>query len=301
MHRFRHLAVGLSRTAADAGLLRYAAMVARLGTVGEVRFAHVLPPPADPAAAHDHDRTQEEVRAAVREHFTGVPDGVRLDYDVLKGPLLDRLLAYTAEQEVDLLLIGHRRDHPGRSALARRLAMKAPCSVWMVPDGAPAALDRILVPVDYSEHAADALRVATALAHLAGHGECLALHVYFNEAPVTYEEYEQVLRGQEAEAYRRFVAPIDCQGVRVTPAFEEAANVAHAINRVAAQRGCDLVVMATRGRSRSAAILLGSVTEETIVETRVPLLVVKHYGAQLGLLQALLDKGFRSRPSEQFD
>ena len=87
----------------------------------------------------------------------------------------------------------------------------------------------------------------------------------------------------------------------MTPVFEEAANVAHAINRVAAQRGCDLVVMATRGRSRSAAILLGSVTEETIVETRVPLLVVKHYGAQLGLLQALLDKGFRSRPSEQFD
>jgi sulfate permease, SulP family len=73
------------------------------------------------------------------------------------------------------------------------------------------------------------------------------------------------------------------------------------INRVAAQRGCDLVVMASRGRSRSAAILLGSVTEATIVETRVPLLVVKHFGAQLGMLQALLEKGFRQKQNPQFD
>src|SRR5262249_14911459 len=153
-------------------------------------------------------------------------------------------------------------------------------------------LERILVPIDFSDHSADTLRVATSLARLTGHGECLVLHVYFNEAPATFEEYDQVLRGREDEAYRKFIAPIDCQGVWVTPRFEEGANVPHVINRVAAQRGCDLVVMATRGRSRSASILLGSVTEETITETRVPLLVVKHYGARLGLLQALLDRAF---------
>jgi sulfate permease, SulP family len=51
--------------------------------------------------------------------------------------------------------------------------------------------------------------------------------------------------------------------------------------------------MATRGRSRSSSILLGSVTEEMILETRVPILVVKHFGARLGVLQALLDRRFR--------
>ena len=49
--------------------------------------------------------------------------------------------------------------------------------------------------------------------------------------------------------------------------------------------------MGTRGRSRSAAILLGSVTEETIIETGLPLLAVKHFGARMGVLQALLDRG----------
>ncbi len=83
--------------------------------------------------------------------------------------------------------------------------------------------------------------------------------------------------------------------MKVTPLFEEGVNVAHTIGRVAQRQGADLIVMATRGRSRSAAILLGSVTEEMIIETRVPLLAVKHFGARLSVLQALLDRKFRHR------
>jgi nucleotide-binding universal stress UspA family protein len=300
MHRFRHLMVGLSRTDADAALIRYAAMVARLGTAAEVRFVHVLPSPTDSAAAHSHDPALADIEAAVREHFTAVPETVHVYHEVLKGPLMDRLLAYTAEQEVDVLLLGHRRDHPLRYALARRLAMKAPCSVWLCPEGSPGTLKRILVPIDFSEHAADALQVATSMAKLVGQSECQALHVYFNEARATYEEYDQVLRGQEWQAFEQFITPLNLHGVVVRPLFEEGASAARIINRVAAREGCDLVVMATRGRSRSAAILLGSVTEETIVETSVPLLVVKHYGARLGVLQALLDRGFRSGRGPQF-
>src|SRR5262249_2913985 len=152
-----------------------------------------------------------------------------------------------------------------------------------------------------SEHSADTLRVATSLARLLGVSACLALHVYFNTARATYEEYDQVLRGQEQAAFKKFVAPLDLSGIAVSPVFEEGANVAHVINRVAQRHGCNLVVMATRGRSRSAAILLGSVTEETIIDAQVPLLVVKHYGAQLGVLRALLDLQARNTPGDQFD
>ncbi|HJZ57868.1 MAG TPA: universal stress protein [Gemmataceae bacterium] len=295
MHRFRRLMVALSRTEFDAGLLAYAATVARLGTAAEVRFAHVLPPGADP------DRVRVEMEKAVLPHFADVPGRVTRSFEAAPGPLLDRLLELTAEHETDLLFLGHRPDHPGSAALARRLAMKAACSIWMVPDGSPAMLDRILVPVDFSEHTADALQVAAAMAKLAGKTEVLALHVYFNDSRMIYEEYDRVLRGKEREAFDEFVAPLDLQGIRVTPLFEQGANVAHMINRVALEHAGDLVVMATRGRSRSAAILLGSVTEETITETLVPLLVVKHYGAQLGILRALLEKGFRKKPGPQFD
>ena len=60
-------------------------------------------------------------------------------------------------------------------------------------------------------------------------------------------------------------------------------------------------MMATRGRSQSAAILLGSVTEEMIIETPMPLLAVKHFGARMGVLQALLDRRFWQQGGLQTD
>jgi nucleotide-binding universal stress UspA family protein len=300
MDRYKHLMVGLARTAADAGLIRYAAMVARLGTAHEIRLVHVLPSSTE-ATVHAHDRVLCELEAEVRPHLSDLPDSTRVCFDVLKGPLFDRLLAVAAEQEADLMLVGHGRANPGQRALARRLAMKAPCSVWMVPEGAAPQLRRFLVPIDFSDYAADTMQVATSLARLADHPEVLALHVFFNEASVSYEGYEEVLRGQEAAAFERFLAPVKCHGVKVTPLFVEGAQPGHVINRVAAEQGADLILMASRGRSRSAAILLGSVTEETLMEARVPVLVVKHFGAQLGLLQVLLDRSFRQKRTPRFD
>jgi nucleotide-binding universal stress UspA family protein len=300
MHRFRNLMVALPCTAVDSGLVRYAAMICRWGTVQSVRFLHVLPGPGDRRAADavESAGALSALNDTVRVQFGAVP-GVQITCDVQDGPLTDRLLAEAAEHQVDLLLVGRHQDGSRRS-LARRLAMKSPCSVWIVPETAPAAVRRILVPVDFSATAGDALRVAIAMSRLSG-AECLALHVYFNRAVTTYEGYDQVLRGQEEQAWQQFIAAIDCQGVAVTPLFEESANPAHAILRVADREGADLIVMSTRGRSRSAAILLGSVTEETIIESRLPLLAVKHFGARMGVLEALLDRRFLRAPGLHTD
>jgi nucleotide-binding universal stress UspA family protein len=240
------------------------------------------------------------MRAAVEQHFPEEEGSPKLVFDVMRGPVVDCLLTQAAEHHVDLILVGHQRAHSQHRSLARRLAMKAPCSVWKVPEGTPAVIGRILVPIDFSEHSADAMRVATSLARLAGGAGCLALHVYFNEAVVTYEEYDQVLRGEEAKAYQDFMAGINTQGIQVKPLFVESAHIPHAILRAAEQQQVDLIVMPTRGRSRAAAVLLGSVTEGTILETSVPLLVVKHFGAQIGLLQALFNRLFWSRSDTHF-
>jgi sulfate permease, SulP family len=298
MHRFRHLLVAYSGTDADAEMVRYAAMVASWGTIRSAHFVHVLPQPRDTTAVHD--QALSALKAAVERDFVAAPT-VQLSYEILRGPLTDALLAQAAEREIDLLMIGDRHGPASRRALARRLAMKAPCSVWMVPQNSSADVRRILVPIDFSEPAADTMRVAISMARLLGNAESLALHVYFNQAVVTYEGYDQVLHGEELAAYERFIAPLDCRDVRVTPLFEEGANVAHVIGRVAEREAADLIVMGTRGRSRSAAILLGSVTEDMIIDAPVPLLAVKHFGARLSVLQALLDRRFLQSPGLHTD
>jgi nucleotide-binding universal stress UspA family protein len=206
----------------------------------------------------------------------------------VEGDVLDALLECAGASGADLLLLGH--SGRGRRSLARRLAMKAPCSVWMAPDGSPVTLDRILVPVDLSRSSADTLSVAAALTALAGQDECCALHVYFNDAPVTFDEFEEVIADDHDQAFALFIAPVDLHGVFTKPLFVESAHVGRTILNVAAQRGCDLIVMGTRGRSRSAAVLLGSETEQIMMDTSVPVLAVKHRGAQLRLRQALADQ-----------
>ena len=296
MPGFRHLAVGLSRTTSDAGTIRYAALVAGLAKAKSLRLVHVLPREGEMSGAAG----QEAVLAKMQQEATALLSGVNFTCDVLSDPLTDALLAYFAQQQVDLAIVGHKRSTSGSRALARRLAMNAPCSVWMVPEGSPAAISRILVPIDFSDHSADTLRVAVALARASG-AQCVPLHVYFNEAVATFEEYDDVLRGEEQATYERFLESIDGAGVELTPVFEEGANVAHVIGRVAQRVAADLIVMGTRGRSRSASILLGSVTEATIMEATLPLLAVKHFGARMGVLQALLNPRFMYRSGLRTD
>ena len=300
MQRFRRIMVALTRSERDQSLIRYAALIARLGKPDEVRFVHV-PGTENGVKAKPHDELAAELSGMVSENFAGVPESVERHFHILRGSLIDGLLSFAAEQHADLIFVGHRPGHrPGRKALIRRLTMKAPCSVWIVPDGSAPEISRVLVPVDFSEHSADALDVAAGVANLAGAMECIALHVYHTNAVITYEESAPIVKGQEEEAFERFIAPVNLHGVKVRPVFIESEDIADTIHKVAREQEADLKVMPTRGRSRSAAILLGSVAEGVIVEARTPLLIVKHFGAKLNLLETLLDRAFR-RDSPHFN
>lgn len=116
---------------------------------------------------------------------------------------------------------------------------------------------------------------------------------------ITYEESAPLVRGQEEQAYERFVSSVNLHGVKVRPVFIESEHVAETIHKTAQELEVDLKVISTRGRSRSAAILLGSVAEAVIVEARTPLVVVKHFGAKLNLLETFSQRAFR-RESPHF-
>ena len=294
MKRFRHFMVALTKTEQDRSLIRYAAMAARLGEPDQISFVHIQGAAPDSVKQSSHDAAVGELQQLVQEHFQDVSANVERRFHVLRGPLIDGLLSFAAGQHVDLILLGHRSDgRPGRNALIRRLTMKAACSVWVVPDGSEPRIGRVLAPVDFSEHSADALTVAADLTARAGAAECIALHVYHAVAVITYEEAIPLVCGMEEDAYERFVAPVNLHGVEPRPVFVESERIAATIHKVAEDEKVDLKVISTRGRSRSAAILLGSVTEGVIVEARTPVLIVKHFGAKLGLLETLLGRTFR--------
>ncbi len=282
---FRRMMVALAGRGGDDGLLCYAAGLARLLPGVETYAVHVA------GGASPGGVEPERIAAAI--------PGAQCR--ILRGDVLDSLLSFAAGNGCDLILAGHAAKQHGRRSMARRLAMKAPCSVWMAPDGSRPLVSRILAPVDFSKRSADSLEIASVLAEAAGLDECLALHVYFNDAAATFDEFDEVMAGEEEQAFGLFVAPVNLHGIFARPLFVESSSVARTILRTAAEERADLIVMGTRGRSASAAVLLGSETEQVMMATSVPILAVKNFGARRRLLQVLRDDRLHRRAGTHYN
>ncbi|MCW5983467.1 MAG: universal stress protein [Bryobacteraceae bacterium] len=299
MEPFQRVTVGLARAEGDLGLLEYALRLAELRPGALFQFVHVLDWAGSgrgPAKVVDNGRARAEIVETVTRYFPGAASYC----SVIHGTRLDRLLEFAVTEQSDLLLVGHCRRRSGRRSLARRLAMQAPCSLLMVPEGSAASLRGVLCAIDFSEHSALALSTATFVAGRAGLSECLALHVFFSELTAGLEEFEVLARGQERDHFERFTAPLDLHGVHVRPVFEQGPSVAHAATRLAQDEGVDLIVAGTRGQSRSASILLGSESEHLLMETPIPLLIVKQRGERMSLLEALFDRDLSTPPAPRF-
>jgi len=173
--------------------------------------------------------------------------------------------------------------------------MKAPCSVWMVPEGSPPRISAVLAAADFSQPSAHAVSLATLIAQRAGLGICTVLHV----RPPNVLNFDTVEQKEVARAFERFLSPLDVHGVEVRQVVGEGGSVAGVAASKVATDGFDLLVLGTRGRSPSAAVLLGSESEGVLLESTVPVLVTKDRGERLGILSALLDREF-SKAEAQF-
>ncbi len=232
--------------------------------------------------------------------YSNLLGGTATTVHVDHPPLEDGLLTLVAKDHADLLVMGLRPRSQSRRVFARRMAMKAPCSVLTVPVGWPARVGPVLVAVDFSEQSADTLLTGIALARLAGSAQVTVFHAYFDDTAVGYEGHAKVLRQQQELEMLRFLRPLEAGGVTLAPVIEETPDVVAAIRDAADSIDAGLIVMGTRGRSRSAAVLLGSETEHALQMTTRPLLAVKHHGASLGLRQALLDAKIWHRDTSRF-
>ncbi len=282
---------------AGHAILDYAEAVGRLLRPETIRLLYLEPSRGPALLDHDgHVRVVTDLPPLLRQmretrHLTiGA-----VDEDVLTGVLREAV-----HMDADLLLVASEQPAVRRRSFERRLAMMAPCSVWMVPARTRPRFERILAPIDFSARSAEALDVATAIAARAASPVCHALHVRFNSAITGPDDLDEILVGREHEAFSIFTARVDLHGVETEPVFEEGPDVARTILRVAEERQTDLIVMGTRGRTRAASMLLGSETEDTLQAAVIPVLAVKHFGSQLRFLDALVDPRFRQKEEPRF-
>ena len=141
---------------------------------------------------------------------------------------------------------------------------------------------KILLPTDGSDGSLAAAPRAIELARIAG-GALLAVYV---QEPYPYTGIgeasstglnEHLAQGQRhaAAAFERVRQLAHGAGVAVESAVLEGAVPAQRIVEAAQAAGADQIVMASRGRTGAARLLLGSVAAKVIELSPVPVLVVK--------------------------
>lgn len=137
------------------------------------------------------------------------------------------------------------------------------------------AITRILVPTDFSETSDAALDYAKELAATLGASIHL-VHVFedpYRVAAFAPEVYGGVSPGLREAAIARAERELRA---RVPESFDLLTGpTAQAIVDCAAERGADLIVMGTHGRTALAHLVLGSVAEHVVRTARCPVLTIR--------------------------
>ena len=146
--------------------------------------------------------------------------------------------------------------------------------------------EKILVPLDGSEHSVRALKIAAQIAKKFD-GKITLIHVYSEVRPIVMPEATimrevTIIVPKLIEAARKAGAGILADGEEKVKAeggqVETLLRKGHTVEEIlktAREGEFDLVVMGARGLSRIKEILLGSVSDGVTRHVRCPVLVVK--------------------------
>ncbi|WP_125076591.1 universal stress protein [Pseudoxanthomonas sp. SGT-18] len=202
------------------------------------------------------------------------------------GRVAERLLEVAREEGCGLVVTGVARLEPlGRLVLGStvdQLARRSPLPVLVVRRRTHGPYRRMAVASDWSAASAHAFRTAAALFPDAA---VSVLHGY--EAPLAgladaaRDQLRAAARSRAEAEGRAFIAACEPPGgASAVSLVAERGDPSLLLRLYAAQFPVDLAVVASRGRSAMADVLLGSVAQRLLETSPVDMLVVRDPGAR---------------------
>jgi nucleotide-binding universal stress UspA family protein len=95
------------------------------------------------------------------------------------------------------------------------------------------------------------------------------------EMPELFREHAEQIKKHAATVLDHVASLAKAQGVPFVGLQKEHDQPYEAIIAAAKENGCDLIVMASHGRSGMSAVLIGSVTNKVLTHTDIPVLVYR--------------------------
>ena len=195
------------------------------------------------------------------------------------------VLRYVADADINLVVADTPADRgpvpPLAAEVSRALIHRLDCPVFVVEQqGDPDAIQRILVPTDFSDRALQAFRYAVVLARLY-EASIDVLHVVDSLPYVALTPTDRLSLGtrplSEHRGRRRlraFLQEAEAADVTIRPRIAYG-DAAEQIIHLAGQDEVDLMVLSTHGRDGSPDAPLGTVGERVLGRVTCPTLLLR--------------------------
>jgi len=215
---------------------------------------------------------------------------------VKEGAPSKEILKFVEKNKIDLILMGRHKRFGGGGVLSNRLARRAACSIFIIPEDAKVNLDLLHVPCDFSIHSKIAIEEAIRISRKHDRGmKIICQNVYtvpggYHYSGKTYEEFAEIMKANAEKDYKRFIANIDTEGanIEVVYSLDTNDNPVTDIIDFAYEHKPGAIIIGVKGRTSTTALFIGSRAETLIQENNdIPMMVVRPKGKNAGILDLL--------------
>ena len=169
MKQAKKILVGLELNHIDTYILNYLKSVAFYLKPDEIKFINIH---------------EEELPAEIAEKFPEIIENIddhyikemveettnisvldsKISYQAIQGSILEEILHAANQPEVDLLVIGRKNEKHNRHLHYNKIIRKAVSNVLIIPESNTTDLNKLLVPIDFSEYSKYSIGLAIELA-----------------------------------------------------------------------------------------------------------------------------------------
>ncbi len=300
---FNRLLVGLDLTEMDDQLIGYVNFLEQIFSLEMVYFVHVAKDLKLPERIREKypnviapiDETIErDIQNKVKSLYQP-KEGTEYKIEIKQGDAIKELMNWTEIKNVDVMVMGRKIEMEGSGRLAAKVARTTLCSLLFVPEGFTPKLEKVLVSLDFSNTSGLALDAALTLQEFTNL-EIIIHNAYsvpsgYHTTGKTYEEFKEIMQHNALEDAHEFVEKrgLSTDDFTFRLKFDDEDDPGERAYECATELGVDMIIMASRGRTGLASILLGSVAEKMVLyDSNIPLMIIKNKVENLGFFKALM-------------
>ncbi len=287
----------------DKTLLKYLEVIA---TTNETKEIHLLnsisvmkipedvlkefPEIKEKSISERKDHIESLVREVLPENLVKVST-----VHIKEGAPSKAILKFVEAHNIDLIIMGRHKSFVGGGVLSNRLARRAACSLFIIPEGAEPNTGLLHVPCDFSPFSRIAMEEAIRVARKYKGVKIICQNVYtvpggYHYSGKTYEEFAEVMRNNAEKNYKKFMSEIDHAGINleVVYSLDTNDNPVTDIIDFAHENNPGAIFIGVKGRTSTAALFIGSRAEQLIqYNNDIPMMVVRPKGKNAGILDLI--------------